>query len=239
MACISIRNKTVPPSGFSAVSPSGWLLFSFESGSSLTGNSNAFVKKKQRACGKSRRRAVFYVDSPGSVLQKQSGSHGRRKFMGILFITAEEEAEGTADASPDDGSRFLYFLNPLLNMFFNLVPDHFRGLDGGECFNGCVCHCFVLLFFYSVLLFVKVFPSFLYCFRILICRKGTGWQSICLHTIKQFIQITSVTHSAGKRRASFRKIWYNSFIKNGGIPENEIINFDGDAERRCWNDRLD
>ena len=34
--------------------------------------------------------------------------------MGILFITAEEEAEGTADASPDDGSRFLYFLNPLL-----------------------------------------------------------------------------------------------------------------------------
>ena len=102
MACISIRNKTVPPSGFSAVSPSGWLLFSFESGSSLTGNSNAFVKKKQRACGKSRRRAVFYVDSPASVLQKQSGSHGRRKFMGILFITAEEEAEGTADASPDD-----------------------------------------------------------------------------------------------------------------------------------------
>lgn len=126
-----------------------------------------------------------------------------------------------------------------LNMFFNLVPDHFRGLDGGECFNGCVCHCFVLLFFYSVLLFVKVFPSFLYCFRILICRKGTGWQSICLHTIKQFIQITSVTHSAGKRRASFRKIWYNSFIKNGGILENGIINFDGDAERRYWIDRLD
>ena len=98
--------------------------------------------------------------------------------MGILFITAEEEAEGTADASPDDGSRFLYFLNPLLNMFFNLVPDHFRGLDGGECFNGCVCHCFVLLFFYSALLFVKVFPSFLYCFRILKRRKETGWQLI-------------------------------------------------------------
>lgn len=98
--------------------------------------------------------------------------------MGILFITAEEEAEGTADASPDDGSRFLNFLNPLLNMFLNLVPDHFRGLDGGECFNGCVCHCFVLLFVYSVLLFVKVFPSFLYCFRILMRRKGTGWQLI-------------------------------------------------------------
>ena len=107
--------------------------------------------------------------------------------MGILFITAEEEAEGTADAAPYDDSLFLDFFNPLLNMFFNLVPDHFRGLDGGECFNGCVCHCFVLLFFYSVLLFVKVFPSFLYCFRILICRNGTGWQSICLYTIKQFI----------------------------------------------------
>lgn len=51
--------------------------------------------------------------------------------MGILFITAEEEAEGTADASPDDDSLFLDFFNPLLNMIFNLVPDHFRGLDGG------------------------------------------------------------------------------------------------------------
>ena len=77
--------------------------------------------------------------------------------MGILFIAAEEEAERPADASPDGGSRFLDFFNPLLNMFFNLVPDHFRGLDGGECFNGCVCHCFILLFFYSILLFVKVF----------------------------------------------------------------------------------
>lgn len=121
--------------------------------------------------------------------------------MGILFITAEEEAEGPADASPDDDSLFLDFFNPLLNMFFNLVPDHFRGLDGGECFNGCVCHCFVLLFFYSALLFVKIFPSFLYCFRILKRRKETGWQLICLYTIKQFF-LCPPDHTAKQKKTS-------------------------------------
>lgn len=187
MACISIRNKTVPPSGFSAVSPSGWLLFSFESGSSLTGNSNAFEKRNSAL-------AVNPAGAPFSMLILRL-----QFYRNSLALMAGENSRGFSSLQlkrklrarrmrPLTTILFSWdFFNPLLNMFFNLVPDHFRGLDGGECFNGCVCHCFVLLFFYSALLFVKVFPSFLYCFRILKRRKETGRQLICLYTIKQFI----------------------------------------------------